>query len=210
MKKWVALAVLIALCSLLAKTPGYWTVFAEDENRYESELFYGIIREEYATDAQGRRSMVSGFSDLQDGDILVTDSTYCFIFRHGHAALVVDAGRGITLEAYGMGTRSKLSTVAEWRRYPHVLVLRLDAPKEVRSAVAEYAKEKLIGIPYRLGSGMIDDKDMKESYWGTQCAHLIWLAYRKFGYDIDGDLGWLVTPADFVKSPILYSVPQNQ
>ena len=210
MKKWIALAGVIALFSLLAKTPGYWKVFAEDEKRYESELFYGIIREEYVADVQGRKVMPSAFSDLEDGDILVTDSTYCLLYRHGHAAMVVDASKGITMEAYGIGTESRLSNVSEWRRYPHVLVLRLDAPKEIRSAAAQYAKERLIGIPYRLSTGMIDDKDMSGDYWGTQCAHLVWAAYRKFGYDIDGDNGWLVTPADFVKSSLLYPVPQNQ
>ena len=123
---------------------------------------------------------------------------------------MVDAARGITLESYGIGTKSRLSDVSEWRRYPHVLVLRLSAPKEVRSAVAEYARKNLIGIPYRLGSGMIGDKDMNGAYWGTQCAHLVWAAFYRFGYDIDGDNGWLVTPSDFVKSALLHPVPQNQ
>ena len=210
MKKWVILTGIIALFSLLTRTPGYWEVFSEDTRRYETEVFYGVIREEYIADNLGRRLLPSGFSDLQDGDILVTDSTYCFLFRHGHAALVVDARKGITLESYGIGTESRLSSVSEWRRYPHVVVLRLNASEEVRSAVAEYAKEKLIGIPYRLSTGMIDDKDMGGAYWGTQCAHLVWVAFWKFGYDIDGDFGWLVTPADFVKSPLLRVVPQNQ
>ncbi len=210
MKKWVALAGVIALFSVLARTPGYWNVFSEDKNRYETDLFYGIIREEYVADDLGRRIMPSVFSDLQDGDILVTDSTYCFIYRHGHAALVVDAEKGVTLESFGIGTKSRLSSVSEWRRYPHVLVLRLNAPEELRSAVAQYAKENLVDIPYSLRTGMIDDKDMDEEYWGTQCAHLVWVAFKKFGYDIDGDNGWLVTPADFVKSPLLYPVSQNQ
>lgn len=210
MKKWVVLAGILALFSLLARTPGYWEVFAEDETRYEAELFYGIIREEYVADGRGRRVMPSAFSNLEDGDILVTDSTYCFFYRHGHAALVVDADRGITLESYGIGTKSRLSGVSEWCRYPHVLVLRPILPKEIRSAVARYAMEELIGLPYRLSTGMIGDKDMNEEYWGTQCAHLVWIAYKKFGYDIDGDRGWLVTPADFVQSSLLIPVPQNQ
>lgn len=210
MKKWIALSGILALCSLLTQKPGYWDVFAMDENRYETDVFYGIIREEYMEDAKGRRVMMAGFSDLEDGDILVTDSTYCFFFRHGHAALVVDAERGITLESYGLGTKSALSSVSEWQRYPHVLVLRLNAAKEVRSLIAEYAKEHLIGLPYRLTTGMVDDKDMNGTYWGTQCAHLVWAAFYKYGYDIDGDLGWLVTPSDFVKSGLLYPVPQNE
>ena len=209
MKKWVFLMGILAVCSLLTKTPGYWDVFAEDERKYESVLFYGVIREEYLTDEQGRKMLQAELPPLEDGDILVTDSTYCLLYRHGHAAIVVDASRGLTLESYGVGTRSRLSAVSEWRRYPHVLVLRLDAPKEVRSAIAGYAKEKMTGLPYRLITGMVDDKDMKGNYWGTQCAHLVWAAFDAMGYDIDGDGGWLVTPADFTKSGLLRIVPQE-
>jgi len=90
-----------------------------------------------------------------------------------------------------------------------VLVLRLKAPETVRKAVVTYAKEHLLGIPYMLSPGAIDDKDMDEEYWGTQCAHLVWVAYKAKGYDIDGDGGWLVTPEDFVKSGLLQIVPQE-
>ena len=36
-----------------------------------------------------------------------------------------------------------------------------------------------------LSPGMIDDKDMDGAYWGTQCAHLVWLAFFANGYDIE-------------------------
>ena len=157
----------------------------------------------------GQRVYQPVFTDIEDGDILVTDSTYCLCFRHGHAALVVDEEQGITLEAFGIGTESEFSEVDEWRRYPHVAVFRLKAPKMVRKAVANYAKQNLTGIPYQLSPGIIDDKDMDEEYWGTQCAHLVWAAFQAFGYDIDGDGGWLVKPEDFTKSEMLYPVPQE-
>lgn len=38
---------------------------------------------------------------------------------------------------------------------------------------------------------------------GTQCAHLVWYAYRQFGYDLDSDGGSLVTPRDLYDSPLL-------
>ena len=38
---------------------------------------------------------------------------------------------------------------------------------------------------------------------GTQCAHLIWSAFAAAGYDIDSDGGWLVTPRDLARSPLL-------
>jgi uncharacterized protein YycO len=169
-----------------------------------------VIKEEYRENKQGKRLYQPAFIDIRDGDILVTDSTYCLCFRHGHAALVVDAKRGITLEAFGIGTDSEYSSLNEWRRYPHVMVLRLNAPESVRQTVVAYAKKYLVGIPYMLSPGVVDDKDMDGSYWGTQCAHLVWLAFEACGYDIDGDGGWLVTPADFTTSGLLQVVSQKK
>lgn len=209
MKRWFRGLLVVCLVLLLIRTPEYWKIFRQDENDYETDTFYYIIKEEYREDTTGKRLYLESFSDIQDGDILVTDSTYCLCFRHGHAALVLDAKKGITLEAFGIGTESEYASLQAWQRYPHVLVLRLNAPKEIRQAVVEYAREHLLGIPYMLSPGVIDDKDMDGSYWGTQCAHLVWAAFEAFGYDIDGDGGWLVTPADFVESDWLNIVPQN-
>ncbi len=193
----------------LIRTPEYWESFCPDTEQYETDTFYYIIKEEYREDELGKRLYQERFTDIRDGDILVTDSTYCLCFRHGHAALVIDAEKGVTLEAFGIGTKSEYSNLQEWRRYPHVLVLRLKAPETVRKAVVAYAKENLCGIPYMLSPGIIDDKNMGENYWGTQCAHLVWAAFKAYGYDIDGDGGWLVTPADFTKSELLRIVPQE-
>lgn len=209
MKRWFLVVLTIVLVLFLVQTPKYWKVFSQDTNQYKTDTFYYIIKEEYREDTRGKRLYQEVFTDIQDGDILVTDSTYCLSFRHGHAALVVDAEKGITLEAFGIGTKSEYSKLWEWRRYPHVLVLRLKAPESVRRAVAEYAEEKLLGVPYMLSPGVVDDKDMDGEYWGTQCAHLVWAAFDACGYDIDGDGGWLVTPADFVTSRLLRIVPQT-
>jgi len=206
-KYWGLLMVTVTV--FLIHKPEYWQIFAEDTNRYNADTFYYIIKEEYKESENGQREYLPKFTDIQNGDILVTDSTYCFCFRHGHAALVVDAEKGITLEAFGIGTESELSKLSEWRRYPHVKVLRLKAPAEIRTNVASYAVQNMRGIPYMLSPGAIDDKDMDGVYWGTQCAHLIWAAFQAYGYDTDGDGGWLVTPEDFVRSDILYVVPQE-
>lgn len=208
MRRWILAVFLVALLLFLIRIPDYWEVFGEDTNTYQADTFYYIIKEEYRENAFGQRLYLGKFTDIQNGDILVTDSTYCFCFRHGHAALVVDAERGITLEAFGIGTSSEYAGLQQWRRYPHLLVLRLKAPAEVRQAIADYAKERLVGVPYRLVTGMVDDKDMDGEYWGTQCAHLVWAAYAAYGYDIDGDGGWLVNPEDFVKSDLLQIIPQ--
>lgn len=209
MKHWCGVLFVLLLLFFLIKTPGYWELFRKDSIQYETDTFYYIIKEEYKEDESGKRICQPRFTDIQEGDILVTDSTYCLCFRHGHAALVVDADRGITLEAFGIGTNSEFSRLEEWRRYPHVVILRLKAPEEVRRKVARYAKEQLVGIPYMLSPGAIDDKDMDGSYWGTQCAHLVWAAFAACGYDVDGDGGWLVTPEDFTVSKLLQVVPQG-
>ena len=203
MRKYFIFISIVIGIFLLFQRPNYWESFKEDKNKYDTITFYGIIKEEHTPSKQK-------FTNIEDGDILVTDSTYCFCYRHGHAGLVVDAEKGLTLEAYGIGTKSEYAKLSEWERYPHVKVLRLRAPKELRDNIAREAKRGLVGIPYRLSSGMIDDKDMKEKYWGTQCAHLVWVAFKKYGYDIDGDSGWLVTPADFMKSELLVVVPQGE
>ena len=208
MKRFMVVCLGILFTVILVKRPEYWRVFRQDTKEYKTDTFYYFIKEEYREDALGNRLYLPKFSDLQDGDILVTDSTYCLCYRHGHAALVVDAKRGITLEAFGLGTVSKISKVAEWRRYPHVLILRLRATQQERTKVVSYAMSHLVGIPYRLSTGVVDDKDMGGTYWGTQCAHLVWAAYSACGYDIDGDGGWLVTPSDFVASPWLEVIPQ--
>lgn len=209
MRRWRIVVLIVIVVFFLIRTPDYWNVFRRDGNQYKTDTFYYIIKEEYREDKTGKRLYQADFTDIQDGDILVTDSTYCLCFRHGHAALVVDADKGITLEAFGIGTKSEYSRLSEWRRYPHVLVLRLNAPEQVRRQVVKYAGEKLVGIPYMLSPGVVDDKDMDGAYWGTQCAHLVWAAFAASGYDIDGDGGWLVTPADFVESRLLSIVPQS-
>lgn len=208
MKRWLWAVLAVIMVLVLIRTPDYWKIFRQDEKKYKTETFYYVIKEEYEENAEGKRIYQSDFTDIQNGDILVTDSTYCFCFRHGHAALVLDAEKGITLEAFGIGTESEYASLDAWRRYPHVLVLRLNASEHIRQAVAEYAEEHLLGIPYMLSPGVIDDKDMDGIYWGTQCAHLVWAAFEAFGYDVDGDGGWLVTPADFVESGLLRIVPQ--
>lgn len=209
MKRYFWMVLVLILILFLIQTPVYWRIFRRDSNQYKTDTFYYVIKEEYREGKNGRRWYQEAFTDIQDGDILVTDSTYCLCFRHGHAALVVDAEQGITLEAFGIGTESEYSRLWEWRRYPHVLVLRLTAPEEVREAVVTYAKQHLVGVPYMLSPGMVDDKDMDGEYWGTQCAHLVWAAFAACGYDIDGDGGWLVTPSDFVDSGLLQIIPQS-
>lgn len=151
---------------------------------------------------------------LEDGDILVTRCTHSFGWRHGHAALVVDAGAGRTLEAITLGIPSGYGSVQSWRTYPSFSVLRLKGTgAEFRREVARYAQAHLHALPYRLTSGLFREKAPSPPS-GSQCAYLVWYAYHQFGYDLDSDGGRLVTVADLIQSPLLETVarigePQN-
>lgn len=177
-----------------------------------------ISREEYVVDAEGKSAQGMHIVDVEDGDILITYCSHTFGWRNGHAALVIDAENRLTLEAQVLGEPSKVLSMDHWEEYPSFLVLRLtDASPEVRRQAARYAAQNLVGIPYKLTAGVREaavnwpkrgvkgpEEDvMEETLTGTQCAHLVWYAYAAFGYDLDSDGGFLVTPYDLENSPLL-------
>ena len=143
-------------------------------------------------------------ASLEDGDVLITSASHVFSWRNGHAAIVVDAENGITLEAVVIGKNSKIQDTDKWRHYPNFAVLRLkDAKKEERAAIARSAYDYLNDIPYVATIGVIPAKYSElEIASGTQCAHLVWLAYAAHGYDIDSDRGLIVTPKDILESDL--------
>ena len=90
-------------------------------------------------------------------------------------------------------------------------------------AAAQYAKNYLQDIPYHLlagvgerlfadGVSIVTVHTTEENgavgvpvsqLKGTQCAHLVWYAYKQVGIDLDSDGGILVTPYDIQNSPYL-------
>jgi len=169
---------------------------------YECRLIAVIVHEERMRDEDG--NTVKGFEvpNLKNGDILITKATHSLGWRHGHAAIVTDAARGETLEAILLGYPSILQNVAKWRTYPSFIQLRLkDSEKIDSDKIAEYAKTEILGIPYGLLTGIPvkAPKDIKQ----TQCSHLVWYPYEHFGYDLDSDGSWLVTPKDITNSDLL-------
>lgn len=152
-----------------------------------------------------------------DGDILVTLSSHVFGWRSGHAAIVVDAENRLTLEAIMPGCDSRICSLDDWREYPGFALLRLkNASKEEREQVAAYAQDYLVELPYRVTSftglslsggaaakGEAMSSEGALSISGTQCAHLVWYAYHRFGYDLDSDGGFVVTPDDLYHSDLL-------
>lgn len=187
---------------------------------------------EYVVNEQGEYTKGTDIVDLRNGDILITKNSRFLGWRNGHAGLVVDAGKGLVLEAVMLGTNTKLCSVRGWENYPSFQVLRLK--EEFRDSfsieeVVAFAKQNLIDIPYQLHAGIWSKlsnilglkhaeiqkgqvRDMCEgklteiseaALSGTHCAHVIWYAYQQVGIDLDSDGGIFVTPYDIQNSPYL-------
>ncbi len=137
--------------------------------------------------------------ELKDGDIIVSATTRVSWWRYGHAAIVVDGGRGLIAEAISIGVNSSISTAASFCNLADFLVLRPKVDEETKGEVVAYVNENLIGLPYRFSVGLLSKK-YPSRVEGTQCAHLVWYAYRKFGVDLDSNGGWLVKPQDMACS----------
>lgn len=161
--------------------------------------------------------------DIRNGDILITKNSRFLGWRNGHVGLVVDAEKGLVLEALTIGSPSKLCKISKWEKYPSFQVLRLreeyaweDGATQVPGVetaetdwlpeqIADYASENLVDIPYHLLADVLKSPKADELAvpTGTHCAHLVWYAYKQFGIDLDSDGGIIVTPEDIRNSPYL-------
>lgn len=163
-----------------------------------------VSSQETVVTAEASPTPGTQLAPLEDGDILVSPCCHTFGWRNGHAALVLNAQEGITLESVVLGQNSCLQNVDKWTYYPAFLVLRLkDASPETRRAIASNAAQKLLNIPYSLGVGVFSPKFTQSPVLGTHCAHLVWQAYAWYGYDLDSSGGSIVTPQDLAQSPLL-------
>lgn len=143
---------------------------------------------------------------LQDGDIVITSSTHISGVRIGHAGLVTDGEISEVLQANAYGSNSRLSFISSYTDRVNFIILRPN-PDFIDNAtvqrVVEYAKKNLVGIPYEGLAGLLTDKNKIEK---TQCAHIIWYAYRQFGIDLDSNGGQMVMPQDLANSGYLQPV----
>lgn len=170
--------------------------------RYECRKVAVIVYEERLRSEEG--NLVRGFeiANLKNGDILITKATHSLGWRHGHAAIVTNAAKGETLEAILLGNPSILQNVSKWRTYPSFIQLRLkDGEAADPEKIAEYAKKEILGLPYGLLTGI--PAKAPEYLKKTQCAHLVWYPFERFGYNLDSDGSWLVTPKDIAHSDLL-------
>ena len=174
---------------------------------YLADKDYSCVREgvfachEYITDTDGNAIQNPPFANLQNGDIIITLSIHSLGWRHGHAAIVVDAEKGTTAQAVMLGEKSAFGHIGDWRNFPLVAVLR---PKNVNAEIIDevvaFTEEKLIGIDYSLMSGIFSGRDENTIPTTTHCAHYVWYAYKCFGIDIDSNGGRIVTPKEILHS----------
>lgn len=187
-----------------------------------------ITKEERYRDEDGKPKAVHKFTDIRNGDILVSMSTHTLGWRHGHAAIVIDAERGITLEAALWGKPSEKMRMVHWASYANAIHLRvsedaaasalaasgtardmdISASEQLGCLAAAFAKEYEDGVMYGLFTGIPEKSPMPEELGRTQCAYLVWYAYHQLGIDLDSDGGWLVTPRDIADSEELAVVEQ--
>jgi uncharacterized protein YycO len=79
------------------------------------------------------------------------------------------------------------------------LVLRPKLEQSVKTEIAQYVKENMLNVPYRLTTGIFTKK-YDENFPNSQCAHFVWHAYKTFGVDLDSNGGAIVKPQDIALS----------
>lgn len=153
----------------------------------------------------GASSVYTPLVPLENGDVLVTSVCHTFGWRHGHAALVVDAPAKTVLESVTVGENSMLTIDgASWfQANANFMLLRLKDEYRTKidpAKVASEAVKNLNDIPYSLTVGIFSKKDLGTHPRATHCGHLVWQAYKNFGLDVDGNGGPVVTAKDIARS----------
>lgn len=163
-----------------------------------------ITSQESIVNDEGKPMYGFDLAPYENGYVLITKATHSLGWRHGHAAIITDAKNKETLEAVILGSNTSLQNINKWRIYPSFIMLKLkDTSQYTLNEIAEFAKNNLNDIPYGLTVGLTSKKnpDLKEII-STQCSHLAWYPFMQYGYDVDSDGSWLVTPKDIANSDL--------
>ena len=173
----------------------------------QNSLFYeGTLKHELAAFSSPHdylENYTAAMAPLEDGDVLVTSSCHTFGWRNGHAAIVVNADDNQVIESVSPGMPSSYGDTEWFAQSSNFILLRLKGvSKEERAAIARQAELTLLRVPYSLAVGIFTNKDLKDNVTKTHCSHLVWQAYKNFGYDIDADGGPVCTSRDIALSPL--------
>lgn len=136
---------------------------------------------------------------LEDGDIICSPTTHFSFFELGHSAIVTNAEYGTVLNSTGYETKSCFEDVTTSTNRPAFIILRAKQTKEKREKIAKYAADNLTDLPYSISIGIIGKKN-PDKLTRTNCSHIIWYAFKKFGIEIDFNAGPFVFPRDIAKS----------
>jgi len=176
-----------------------------------------ITSQESIVNEEGKPMYGFNLAPYENGYVLITKATHSLGWRHGHAAIITDSENGETLEAIILGSNTEFQNINKWRVYPSFIMLKLkDASQETLNEIAEFAKTNLSDKPYGLTIGLTSSKNPDpKNIKSTQCSHLVWYPFMQFGYDVDSDGSWLVTPKDIANSDLfevvqVYGVDPNE
>lgn len=136
---------------------------------------------------------------LQNGDIIISPTSHFSFFEMGHSAIVVDAAEGKVINATGYNNKSCYEDISAITIDPSFIILRPKADEATRAQIAEYVEAELLDLYYSISVGVLYPK-FSEKPLATNCSHLIWHAFKKFGIDIDANGGKTVFPMDFAQS----------
>ncbi len=134
---------------------------------------------------------------LEEGDVVITSSTRFAGIDMGHAGLVTDAADGGVLQTSAYGSKSSIDSIGDFTDRVTFLILSPKTEGTTKNEVARFARENLVGLKYDITAGVLSDKNKCQR---TQCAHIVWYAYKQFGIDLDSDGGLVVTPQDLASS----------
>ena len=164
-----------------------------------------ISKEESVVDGNGSYVDGQNLAPLHNGYIMITKCSHVFGWRNGHAAIIIDAAQGQTLESAVLGTNSLIQGTDKWKNFPDFMIFRIKgASDELLNEIARSALQNLNNIPYDFSVGVLSPKYQEPGQiTGTQCSHLVWEACKLYGYDLDSDSGMIVTPKDIANSPLL-------
>ena len=101
------------------------------------------------------------------------------------------------MQSFDYGIESAVGSISDFLNRPTFIVLSPKADKETKDNVAKYAAENLTGKDYRFSAGILTDKNKCEK---TQCAHIVWYAYKNFGIDLDDNGGLTISPKGLANS----------
>ncbi len=177
--------------------------FFDDKNVLCEKI--GIITsQESLVNDDGKYEYGFDLAPYENGYVLLTKATHSLGWRHGHAAIVSNKENETTIEAVILGENTQIQNINKWRVYPSFMMLKLkDTSQETLDKIADFATQHTYDLPYGLVVGLLNSKNPDSSdLTSTQCSHLVWYPFKQFGYDIDSDGSWLVTPKDIANSDL--------